>query len=229
MVATQVRLARGARRRGDPDRRHGGDPRGEEPRRGRDARSPRGAGVEVEVLSEQEEGRLAFIGATKTLGHPVEGDDRRRRRRRRLLGDHPRHASTDGVRDGALVQDRLRVARRGVPHQGSALGRPRSARCATTSPTSSTDVEVEQPGPGGRGRRQRHLAADAGRRGARVRDSRARGPGADRRPDRRGREAVRARPAPGADPARPACCCWRSSPSCSASRFRSARAGCARA
>ncbi len=31
------------------------------------------AGVPVEVLSEQEEGRLAFIGATKTLGHPVEG------------------------------------------------------------------------------------------------------------------------------------------------------------
>jgi exopolyphosphatase/guanosine-5'-triphosphate,3'-diphosphate pyrophosphatase len=31
------------------------------------------AGVEVEVLSEHEEGRLAFIGATKTLGHPVEG------------------------------------------------------------------------------------------------------------------------------------------------------------
>jgi exopolyphosphatase/guanosine-5'-triphosphate,3'-diphosphate pyrophosphatase len=32
------------------------------------------AGVPVEVLSEEEEGRLAFIGATKTLGHPVEGD-----------------------------------------------------------------------------------------------------------------------------------------------------------
>src|SRR5436190_6028991 len=32
------------------------------------------SGVEVEVLSEHEEGRLAFIGATKTLGHPVEGD-----------------------------------------------------------------------------------------------------------------------------------------------------------
>lgn len=31
------------------------------------------AGVAVEVLSEEEEGRLAFIGATKTLGHPVEG------------------------------------------------------------------------------------------------------------------------------------------------------------
>ncbi len=32
------------------------------------------AGVAIEVLSEGEEGRLAFVGATKTLGHPVEGD-----------------------------------------------------------------------------------------------------------------------------------------------------------
>jgi exopolyphosphatase / guanosine-5'-triphosphate,3'-diphosphate pyrophosphatase len=32
------------------------------------------AGVEVEVLGEHEEGRLAFLGATKTLGHPVEGE-----------------------------------------------------------------------------------------------------------------------------------------------------------
>jgi exopolyphosphatase/guanosine-5'-triphosphate,3'-diphosphate pyrophosphatase len=32
------------------------------------------AGVRVEVLSEEEEGRLAFIGATKTLGHPVDGE-----------------------------------------------------------------------------------------------------------------------------------------------------------
>jgi exopolyphosphatase / guanosine-5'-triphosphate,3'-diphosphate pyrophosphatase len=31
------------------------------------------AGVPIEVLSEQEEGRLAFLGATKTLGHPVQG------------------------------------------------------------------------------------------------------------------------------------------------------------
>jgi exopolyphosphatase/guanosine-5'-triphosphate,3'-diphosphate pyrophosphatase len=34
----------------------------------------RGAGVEVEVLSEEDEGRLAFLGATKALGHPVEGE-----------------------------------------------------------------------------------------------------------------------------------------------------------
>jgi exopolyphosphatase/guanosine-5'-triphosphate,3'-diphosphate pyrophosphatase len=32
------------------------------------------AGMPVQVLDEEEEGRLAFIGATKTLGHPVEGE-----------------------------------------------------------------------------------------------------------------------------------------------------------
>lgn len=32
------------------------------------------AGVPVDVLSEEEEGTLAFIGATKGLGHPVEGE-----------------------------------------------------------------------------------------------------------------------------------------------------------
>ncbi|HMI80513.1 MAG TPA: hypothetical protein VK480_01870, partial [Solirubrobacterales bacterium] len=31
------------------------------------------AGIPIEVLPEEEEGRLSFIGATKTLGHPVEG------------------------------------------------------------------------------------------------------------------------------------------------------------
>ena len=31
------------------------------------------SGVEIDVLSEEEEGRLSFLGATKTLGHPVEG------------------------------------------------------------------------------------------------------------------------------------------------------------
>jgi exopolyphosphatase / guanosine-5'-triphosphate,3'-diphosphate pyrophosphatase len=31
------------------------------------------AGVDVTVLDEEDEGRLAFLGATKSLGHPVEG------------------------------------------------------------------------------------------------------------------------------------------------------------
>ena len=32
------------------------------------------SGVPVDVLSEEEEGRLSFIGATKTLGHPAKGE-----------------------------------------------------------------------------------------------------------------------------------------------------------
>jgi exopolyphosphatase/guanosine-5'-triphosphate,3'-diphosphate pyrophosphatase len=31
------------------------------------------SGVPVDILSDEEEGRLSFIGATKTLGHPVQG------------------------------------------------------------------------------------------------------------------------------------------------------------
>jgi exopolyphosphatase / guanosine-5'-triphosphate,3'-diphosphate pyrophosphatase len=31
------------------------------------------AGVPIEILSDEEEGRLAFIGATKTLGYPIDG------------------------------------------------------------------------------------------------------------------------------------------------------------
>jgi exopolyphosphatase / guanosine-5'-triphosphate,3'-diphosphate pyrophosphatase len=31
------------------------------------------AGIPIEILSDEEEGRLSFIGATKGLGHPVEG------------------------------------------------------------------------------------------------------------------------------------------------------------
>ena len=38
------------------------------------ARIEAAAEMPVQVLSEEEEGRLAFIGATKTLGHPVEGE-----------------------------------------------------------------------------------------------------------------------------------------------------------
>ena len=33
----------------------------------------RAAGVEIDILSDEEEWRLSFIGATKTLGHPVSG------------------------------------------------------------------------------------------------------------------------------------------------------------
>jgi exopolyphosphatase / guanosine-5'-triphosphate,3'-diphosphate pyrophosphatase len=72
VVATQVRLARelGAeviRAVATAAVREAGN--GEQVARAVEA----AAGVPVEILSEQEEGRLSFIGATKALGHPVEG------------------------------------------------------------------------------------------------------------------------------------------------------------
>jgi exopolyphosphatase/guanosine-5'-triphosphate,3'-diphosphate pyrophosphatase len=59
VVATQVRLARelGA----------------EEIREAAALAIGAAAGVPVDVLSDEEEGRLSFVGATKTLGHPVQG------------------------------------------------------------------------------------------------------------------------------------------------------------
>jgi len=72
VVETQVRLARevGAEAfravatAAIRDARKGGD--------AADAIAAR-AGIPVEVVSEREEGRLAFLGATKALGHPMEG------------------------------------------------------------------------------------------------------------------------------------------------------------
>ena len=163
---------RGARRRGDPDRRDGGDPRGDERRAWSRSEIGEAAGVEVEVLSEQEEGRLAFIGATKTLGHPVEGDvgvvDVGGGSSEVILG-----TVADGRSRGALVQDRLRRARRRVPDQGPAVGGgdPQGPRPHRRLLRGRRDRAAR---PGGRGRRQRHLAAHAGRRRARVRDPRAR-------------------------------------------------------
>ena len=136
---------RGARRRGDPDRRHRRDPRGEE--RASEvgaARSPARPGVAVEILSEEEEGRLAFIGATKTLGHPVEGEigvvDVGGGSSEIILG-----TVADGRPRGALVQDRLRRARRGLPRPTTRL-RPAEIRALRDHIDDFfADVEVDQP------------------------------------------------------------------------------------
>ena len=64
---------RGARGRGDPHRRHGRDPRGDQLRRGRRRDRPRGRAWRSTCSARRRRGRLAFIGATKTLGHPVDG------------------------------------------------------------------------------------------------------------------------------------------------------------
>ncbi|MBA3865652.1 MAG: hypothetical protein H0X42_04785 [Solirubrobacterales bacterium] len=72
LVATQVRLARelGAERiRAVATAAIRDASNGEEVAR----EISEASGVTVEILSDEEEGRLAFIGATKGLGHPAEG------------------------------------------------------------------------------------------------------------------------------------------------------------
>jgi exopolyphosphatase/guanosine-5'-triphosphate,3'-diphosphate pyrophosphatase len=72
VVATQVRLAREL---GAESVRAVATAAVREAGNGADAaeRISKKAGIPVEVIDEQEEGRLSFIGATKTLGHPVSG------------------------------------------------------------------------------------------------------------------------------------------------------------
>ena len=92
----------------------------------------RHGGVEVSVLDGEEEARLAFLGATRTLGRPLDGRiavvdvgggsseiaDRHGRRRRRVV---------------ALVQRRLRLPGRRALRAATRRRRPSSTRSATAS------------------------------------------------------------------------------------------------
>ena len=68
----------------------------------------RHGGVEVCVLDGEEEARLAFLGATRTLGRPLDWADRGGRRRRRLERDRHRH-DRGRRRVVEVVQCRLRL------------------------------------------------------------------------------------------------------------------------
>ncbi|HEX5989421.1 MAG TPA: hypothetical protein VFY75_04320 [Solirubrobacterales bacterium] len=72
VVATQVRLAQEL---GAKEIRAVATAAIREAKNGEEAAQAIGAaaGVPIEILSEEEEGRLSFLGATKTLGHPAEG------------------------------------------------------------------------------------------------------------------------------------------------------------
>ena len=183
--------------------------------------------MELEVLTGEEEARLAFVGATRTLLDARRGDDRRDRRGRRLERDRHRRA---GRRDGlvGLLPDRLRLPGRLVPALRPALGR--GAR--EGAPPRGRHVRGARAAAGrqrrGRGRHG-HLAAPAGGRRALPRDARARHPRALAR--RRSRTWPRAS---SSIPSACACCrpassCSRRSPTCSGCRCGSRAAGCARA
>ena len=69
VVASQARMAREVGRRAHRGRRHRGDPQGREPRRAGGG-GRREAGVPLRVLSEEDEARLSFVGATRSLATP---------------------------------------------------------------------------------------------------------------------------------------------------------------
>ena len=73
MVAAQRAPGRAARRRRGAHRRDGGDPRGRQPRRVRRRRARRAAASRSTILDGEEEARLAFLGATRTLGRRSTG------------------------------------------------------------------------------------------------------------------------------------------------------------
>ena len=194
-------------------------------------RDPRACGLDVKVLSGEEEARLAFVGAARTLGHVPDGRARRRRRRRRLLGARRRRRArrpigwwtSFALGSGDLADDFLRSD---PPLTRRAVGGARPRRRAR-----STGIEVPAAGRGASRsaaarRRSRRLAgplldADAFDAGA-SRCSRS-------EPASRDRRAVRARPRAGAPAAGRAADPGGGVESCSASRCRSDAAGSARA
>ena len=134
--ATQVRLAResGA----DASRAVGTARAAARPATARSCSSAieREAGIEVDVLTGDEEARYAFIGATRTLGHAAAGRGRGGRRRRRLDRARLRHARRRRRLVGVLPR-RLGLARRRLPALGPARRPTSSSACAATSPASS--------------------------------------------------------------------------------------------
>ena len=228
VVRTQATVARevGAEQhRGGGHRR---DPHAPQPRGA--ARTPcqDAGGMELSVLSGEEEARLSFVGATRTLLQRPDGHDRGDRRGRRLQRDRGRRGRR---RDGlvGVVPDRLGLPRRLVPALAT---RPRwtsSRRCAATwrarSRASSRRRPTSAVAVGGTATSLRRLvgaelAHETLERGIRVLST---------TPIARGGRALRARPRARAAAAGRASWCSRRSPTCSSCRCGSRAAACARA
>ncbi len=187
----------------------------------------RACGLPVEILSEQEEGRLAFMGATRTLGHVVAGE-----------------VAVVDVGGGSteIVLGTLSGGVRSVSSFKIGSG-SLTDNFRTGDPPSAAEIRAlrEHVDAAFDGRR-RWIARSRPWRWAAVRPRCARSSGrcSSTRPSN-----ARSRVLTGdsiadvakrfeLDPRRVRCCrracsCWRSSPACSAARCRSARARCATA
>ena len=159
----------------------------------------RACGLPVEILSEQEEGRLAFVGATRTLGHVVEGEvavvDVGGGSSEIVLGSLSKGAqrvSSFKIGSGSLTESFVS----GDPPSAAEIRALREHVDAAFA-----DVEVDPPeqavAVGGSATSLRV----ARRVGARVRDARARDQGADRR-----LRSTRSRSASSSTPGACGCC-----------------------
>ena len=180
-------------------------------------------GMELEVLSGEEEARLSFVGATRTLLEPADGTvaviDVGGGSSEIAVGEPDGRMAWSAsfrIGSGFLADSYLR----GDPPSVDELEKVRRHVAGT--------FEGLEPPPArerGRGGRDRDLAAAPAGRRALARDARARHPRAVHDADRRGGRALRARPR-----ARAACCprassCWRRSRTCWRCRCGSRAAG----
>ena len=176
-----------------------------------------GAGVPVEILSEQEEGRLSFIGATKTLGHPVDG----------LVGVvDVGGGSTEvilGTVPGGVREVRSWRVGSGVLADELIASDPPSAaeirKIRDRIDDLFADVQIEQPAQA--------VAAWSGRCWSTRRWSGGCASSAAIRPPTSRVASSSTLNVCASSP--PASCCWRNCPSCLGSLCRSARVACARA
>ena len=157
-------------------------------------------GMELSILSGEEEARLSFVGATRTLIDAPAGTvaviDVGGGSSEIAVGEangYMTWSESFRIGSGFLADAYLRSD----PPSADELGKVRRHVEGT--------FEGLEP-PAGRqrrrGRRHGHVAAPAGRRRARARDARARHPRAVKHADRRGGGALRARPRAGAPAAR---------------------------
>ena len=126
-----ARAGRAGRREHDPHRRHRRHPPAP-PTATSSSRHARAGGVEVCVLDGEEEARLAFLGATRTLGRPLPGRVGGRRRRRRLDRDRRRDARRRRRVVGASFAFGSGFLADALPGRRPAHARPSSTRSART-------------------------------------------------------------------------------------------------
>ena len=151
-------------------------------------------GIPVDVLTDHEEGRLSFLGATKALGHPVEGEiavvdvgGGSSEVSMGTIAEGVREVHSYPIGSGVLAEELI---------ESDPPGPVEIRKLRERIEDFFDDVELDHPDQAVAVGGSATSLRTARRRGARVRDARARRPGPDQRPGRRCRQALRARSPP---------------------------------